>query len=241
MSGRLVGTIARVTDLVRATDVFGITRDLPMNYVTRPSVDDVLVNALTRDQHLVIYGSSKQGKTSVRKYNLGDSDYVVITCSNKMSLGQLHAAILKAVGYNVVQSETRTTSGSFKIRAMAKISAKLLGHGGEVGAEAEAAGERSSEVVTHNLELDPDDPNDIIGALDSIQFDKYIVLEDFHYLSEETQKDFAVALKSFHESSQHDLRQHALASLVSRMAYRCIVTPDSNDRCSSRSRSIGML
>jgi hypothetical protein len=30
---------------------------------------------------------------------------------------------------------------------------------------------------------------------------KYIVLEDFHYLSVETQKDFAVSLKAFHEQS----------------------------------------
>ncbi len=39
-------------DLVRATDVFGISRDLPLNYVTRLAVDDQLVSSLTRDQHL---------------------------------------------------------------------------------------------------------------------------------------------------------------------------------------------
>lgn len=35
----------------------------------------------------------------------------------------------------------------------------------------------------------------------AIDFSRWIVLEDFHYLPEETQKDFAVALKAFHESS----------------------------------------
>lgn len=43
--------------------------------------------------------------------------------------------------------------------------------------------------------------NDIIGALAEIGFEKFIVLEDFHYLSDEVQQDFAVALKAFHESS----------------------------------------
>jgi len=52
------------------------------------------------------------------------------------------------------------------------------------------------------LELDPDDVNDIICALNSINFKKYIVLEDFHYLSTEAQKDFSVALKAFHEESK---------------------------------------
>ena len=33
-------------------------------------------------------------------------------------------------------------------------------------------------------------------------FNRYIVLEDFHYLPTEAQKDFAVALKAFHEASQ---------------------------------------
>ena len=49
-------------EIIRASDVYGVTRDLPMNYVSRKAVDDELVSALTRDQHMVIYGSSKQGK-----------------------------------------------------------------------------------------------------------------------------------------------------------------------------------
>jgi len=50
------------------------------------------------------------------------------------------------------------------------------------------------------LELDPEDANDIINALG--EFDRFIVLEDFHYLPIETQKDFSVALKAFHEQSK---------------------------------------
>jgi glycosyltransferase involved in cell wall biosynthesis len=52
-----------------------------------------------------------------------------------------------------------------------------------------------------SLELDAEDVNDIIAALKQIKFNKYIVLEDFHYLSIEAQKNFAVALKAFHEAS----------------------------------------
>ena len=46
----------------KTSDVFGINRDLPLNYTTREAVDNSLLENLTRDKHLVIYGSSKQGK-----------------------------------------------------------------------------------------------------------------------------------------------------------------------------------
>lgn len=191
-------------DIYRASDVFGISRDLPLNYTPRKSVDDELVEALTRDKHLVIYGSSKQGKTSVRKYNLHDDDYLVVTCSNKWDLGQLHAAILKQAGYTVVQSNTRNTSGHFKIKASVGLKAKILGALGPEGGialDAEKQKGSSNEVTEAPLELDPLDVNDIITALNQIEFGRWIVLEDFHYLPEQTQKDFAVALKAFHESS----------------------------------------
>jgi len=70
--------------------------------------------------------------------------------------------------------------------------------GGDTGYERKT----SESTTTVALELDPADVNDIIGALAEIEFEKFIVLEDFHYLLDEAQQDFAVALKAFHESSK---------------------------------------
>jgi len=179
----------------RVADVYGINRDLPQNYVARKEVDELFINSLTRDKHLVIYGSSKQGKTSLRKHCLTEDDYIVVHCSNRWSLGDLHAAILKRVGYEVTQSTTRTATGRNKI--LASFKATLMGTGIETSGERERS--VSDAVTKQPLELDPDDVNDIINAL--LGFKKFIVLEDFHYLSIETQKDFAVALKAFHEQS----------------------------------------
>lgn len=180
----------------RLTDVYGINRDLPLNYVARDGVDGVLVDNLTRDKHLVIFGSSKQGKTSLRKHCLKEDDYIVVHCSNKWSLGDLHSALLKRAGFEVTQSTTRTATGKNKITASFK--ANVLGVGG--GSSGEKEWDRSEEVRKEPLELDPDDVNDIISALSDLG--KYIVLEDFHYLSVEAQKDFSVALKAFHEQSK---------------------------------------
>lgn len=53
----------------------------------------------------------------------------------------------------------------------------------------------TEEKTYTELELDIEDVNDVIAALNSIRFNKYIVLEDFHYLKTEVQKDFAIELK----------------------------------------------
>ncbi|MGB7991059.1 MAG: hypothetical protein WCF44_16800 [Candidatus Methylophosphatis roskildensis] len=180
----------------RAADVYGIGRDLPLNYVARKAVDEYFVANLTRDKHVIIYGSSKQGKTSLRKSCLQDDDYIVVHCSNKWGISDLHSAILKRVGYEVTQSSTKTTAGKNKI--LASFKAAVLGVGIEAGAEKEVT--KTDATTKAPLELDPEDVNDVIGALGG--FTQFIVLEDFHYLPIDTQKDFSVALKAFHEQSK---------------------------------------
>lgn len=63
-------------------------------------------------------------------------------------------------------------------------------------------GGSEATVETAPLEIDPSDTNDIIAALGSVGFKKFIVLEDFHYLPEDTQRDFSFTLKAFHEDSK---------------------------------------
>jgi hypothetical protein len=189
---------------IHTTDeVFGINRDLPMNYVVRDVVDDKFLDSLSRSQHIVIYGSSKQGKTSLRKKCLVDTDYVVVACQNKWTLSELHAAILKEAGFNVRQSVEKTASGAHKVIAGvgAKAGIPLITEGsGKVDYQYDRS--NSEKETLKPLELDPNDPNDIIRALSDIDFKRYIVLEDFHYLPDETQRDFSFSLKTFHENSK---------------------------------------
>ena len=55
----------------KVEDVFGMSRNVPLNYVERENVDDVLKNNLERKKHITIFGSSKQGKTCLRKQYSG--------------------------------------------------------------------------------------------------------------------------------------------------------------------------
>lgn len=182
--------------IIRKTkDVFGIQRDLPLNYISREA-DKILLDSLDRSHHVVIYGSSKQGKTSLRKKNLSSDQYISIHCNNKWEIGQIHNNILKQAGYEITVSESQTTSGKAMIKA-------TFGWNLFSKAEAETGAEvvKERSINQKSLDLDIEDVNDIITALDQIGFDKYIVLEDYHYLKPETQKDFSIALKAFHENS----------------------------------------
>lgn len=192
-----------MTENFRLDDVFGVARDLPRNYIVRDSVDQRLIDALARDQHIVIYGSSKQGKTCLRKYNLQPHEYAVVTCSNRWTLSQLHSAILKAAGYVVEGSTTKTVGGEAKVTAKLSGGLNLFGNKAAAEVGTEASGNKSTETKTAPIELDPADVNDIIDALKAAECPQFVVLEDFHYLPEETQRDFAVALKAFHEDSNY--------------------------------------
>lgn len=174
-------------------DVFGMSRDIPKNYVTRDYVDEELKINLKRDKHIVIYGSSKQGKTCLRKKCLDNNNQIVVQCNNRWGLEEIHSAILKKAGYKITRSEKKSISGTQKIVAKLRT--------GIFDGKSETKLNMKKERVEEGLELDPEDVNDIIEALEGIGFDKHIVLEDFHYLPEDTQTDFAVALKAFHEVS----------------------------------------
>lgn len=176
-------------------DVFGQSRELPLNYIERDEVDKLFLDSLYLDKHLVIYGSSKQGKTSLRKHNLKEEEYIIIHSSNKWDIGQLNSQILKQAGFQLEVSSSKTLEGKAKVSATMKLMNLFDG-----GAEVEAG--KSSTKEFKPLELDPYDSNDIIDALESIKFSKFIILEDFHYLKEETQRDFAFELKAFHENSK---------------------------------------
>lgn len=179
----------------RIDDVFKVARELPLNYVERDHVDHKFIEALTQDSHIVIHGSSKQGKTSLRKNNLQENDYIDISCSNNWSLKEIHERILKKAGFDVIISETKTIKGTAKVSLKGNIP-YLVTSGMDV------TGEIAKQINKKNLEIDLEDVNDIIDALKHINFERYIVIEDFHYLPESTQMDFSFALKAFHEQSK---------------------------------------
>ncbi|TQQ35069.1 hypothetical protein, partial [Vibrio cholerae] len=102
-------------NIVLVDEVFRTSRDLPQNYISRSHVDDLFVESLAKQTHIVVHGSSKQGKTSLRKKNLLESDYIVLTCSNNWSIADINESILKRAGYQITISESKTIKGTSKV------------------------------------------------------------------------------------------------------------------------------
>ena len=55
-------TLRTVSEKHRLDEVFGVARDLPVNYVVREAVDGTFVSSLARDKHIVVFGSSEAGQ-----------------------------------------------------------------------------------------------------------------------------------------------------------------------------------
>ena len=128
--------------------VYGITRDVPLNYISRKAVDEEFVNNLSRDKHVVIYGSSKQGKTSLRKHCLKENDSILVQCGNRWALTDLHNNILKRAGFQLEVTNKVTTSGKHKVSAKFALKVHVIEAG--VGAEAATANEPSRPLLRLN-------------------------------------------------------------------------------------------
>ena len=72
----------------RTDDVFGIRTQLVLSYVERDEVDRRFRESLLSDHHVVVYGSSKQGKTSLRQKHLPESQSLIVRCGPQ--IGRAH-------------------------------------------------------------------------------------------------------------------------------------------------------
>ena len=187
----------------RVDDVYGMSRRrLPYSYVERDDVDARFINELGRDNHIVVYGSSKQGKTSLLLRSLQDDDYVVAQCSTDWTKEKLYSSVLKELDVLLTDSITRTNSRSSELAAEAEVEAGfhvLAKFRAKAGAK--VAGQNADSVTEKSLPVDLTNAGDIIRVLDEIGYTKFIVVEDFHYLPVEIQKEFAGDLKAFYERS----------------------------------------
>lgn len=172
------------------SEVFNTGRELPLNYHDR-SIDEQFINILGANTHCVIYGCSKQGKTSLRKRHINDSECISITCQPNWNLKKLIQSILNKAGCKIISNVEKTIGGEIgaeaELPSILKVSIKL------------SSEKKYNEENTCTLDLD--DINQVIDLLKKINFEKYIILEDFHYLQPETQKSFAYALKAFQDNS----------------------------------------
>ena len=152
-------------------EVYGVTREVPRTYVLRNAVDKRFVEDMLRDKHIIVHGSSKQGKTCLRRVHLSDNAHIRVQCTRELTKSKLYEMLLKQAGVKVKTTITTTSAsgGSFGATGEAKGKIPLV-----ASAKAEVNVERvyGSEMKTETLDFDIDlaDPNDIARVLDAIHF-----------------------------------------------------------------------
>lgn len=186
--------------MAKLEEVFGVSAKPILSYVERDEVDTRFREALHSDKQIIVYGSSKQGKTALVSKYLPYEKNLLVSLTPKTSVLDMYHTVLSAAGIRITAGATEKHSAESSIGFGAKVKAliPLFGSGEastEGGLKAASGGEEKYEEVPINLEL----PQHVAELLKRVGSDRWIILENFHYLNGDTQKQFAFDLRAFQE------------------------------------------
>ena len=180
--------------------VFGVSNELIDTYIIREKVDNLFIEGLQKNKYIIIYGASKQGKTSLTNKHLSENDYVKVNCSPTSTTLDIFNSIVRQLDVEIIESTETTTTfgGEVKVGLKAKIRIPFFG-GADAETEATASGQKekgiSYKTIDYNLAL----AQDLSELLREIKFGKRIILENFHYLEEDIQKQLSIDLRIFED------------------------------------------
>lgn len=184
----------------KTEDVFGVRKDLVESYIERPKVDGVFLKAKDQDRHIVIYGASKQGKTALIQKHIEEEDMIKISCSPKMGTSEIYKSIVRGLGIQLKESTQREKGANGEVTLKTSFQAMIPFVGGTKAEIAATKGNTLKELITHReIPVNFEIAQDIIYLLNEVKIQKYIVLENFHYLDNDTQSDLAFDLRAFQE------------------------------------------
>lgn len=180
--------------------VYGVSNEVIDTYIERPAVDKLFTEGLQKNKHIIIYGASKQGKTSLTNKHLEESDYIKVNCSPSATTLDLFNSIVRQLDIEILESKetTNTIGGELKASLKAKIRIPLFGGGDaetEVSSSLEKGTAKNYKTVEYNLAL----AQDLSELLKKTNFKKRIILENFHYLNVEVQKQLSIDLRIFED------------------------------------------
>lgn len=182
------------------SEVFGVTSKQVKSYIPRENIDDLFKNAIATDNHVVVYGASKQGKTALVSRYLSYDDNIVVRLSPKQTVEDIYSSVLRQAGVTLEADTTTGTEKKAQLSAGAKFKAKipLIGEAQISTNTATNNTKRFStrfETIAFNIAV----PQDISELLKKVGMDKKIILENFHYLDEGLQRQISYDLRLFQE------------------------------------------
>lgn len=187
---------------MKTTDVFGVSNEQVESYIERAEVDAKFIDGLARNKHIIVFGASKQGKTALTNKHLKESQFIRVNCAPQTATIDIYKSILRQldVDFEEDRTEKRTSELDAKISLKARVKIPFLG-GGEAGAEAGGKDISGKEIKYKAIEYNLALPQDVSEVLNAINFRKRIILENFHYLNDDIQKELAFHLRIFEDSN----------------------------------------
>ena len=176
-------------------DVFGIMTSVPTHtYVDRSGLDGHFRYLLTTDRHIVIYGSSKQGKTSLRRKQLPEQNCVVVPCKPDFAVSSIYTEIRRQLGVRELVETKKTHDIKAGLSAEVKGQASLpLIAKGNAGGAVHGDYEYGTTTTYSNVTA----PDSLVALSEVLkQSGKKVIIEDFHYLLDSERKAFAFDLKA---------------------------------------------
>ncbi|WP_144787806.1 hypothetical protein [Lysinibacillus fusiformis] len=185
----------------RVEGVFGVKKDAVLSYIQRKQVDEKFKGELLGDRHIIVYGSSKQGKSSLIQKHISNDNCITIGCSTNMTTKDIYSSLLRQLNIQIKTSseQTLSTSGETFLKTTFKAILPFFGES-SVEASGKLVGTESNKSQSDFIEYKLEIAQDISELLKRIKFNKSIIIENFHYLTEEVQKIFSIDLRLFQEN-----------------------------------------
>jgi hypothetical protein len=185
--------------MVELKDVFGVSKDPILSYVPRPHVDEALQSGINSTRQIVIYGSSKQGKSALLDQHIPQDQRITVHCGPASTIGDIYRALLRQQKVEIVTENTTKTDNALKLSVGAKFKAILPWVGStEFSGSSEDTATESSSARKTPIEFNLEVAQDVAEILLELPR-KFCVLENFHYLSTEVQNRLAFDIRTFEE------------------------------------------
>jgi hypothetical protein len=180
--------------------VFGVSKDPIQSYVERPKVDEAFTDALSKTSQIIIYGSSKQGKSALLDRHVAKESRTTVHCGPNMNVEDIYRAFLRQRNVTIETGQTSANSTDANVSISAKFKAILPGFGAESETSASIGTKKTIETQTQTIEFNLSLAQDVGEIFEKIgSTEHFYVIENFHYLNEESQRQFSFDLRTFEE------------------------------------------
>lgn len=189
-------------DAIFTQRVFGISNAYLDSYIDRPDVDELFKDGMNSDKHIIVYGSSKQGKSSLIRQHVLDDKKITVDCTPRTTLVDIYKSILRQLHVELEETKTSESRNEVSANGGAKFKLKIPFFGeGEANANVGAKNQNGVSIQFKNIEINLALAQDVSEVIKECSFKGRIIIENFHYLPLEIQKELSFELRTFEDNN----------------------------------------